>query len=73
MEDVAARWLAGGGGSWDYAADGDGTLWTQTNTLILRPRLLGPVLGPFVARSLRRSTRTAMARAKAILEEPAPS
>jgi hypothetical protein len=62
-------WLfSGGGGSWSYAADGGGTAWTQTNTLELRhPRLTGWLAGMIEGR-LRSSMRTAMARARSIME-----
>jgi hypothetical protein len=62
-------WLfSGGGGSWWYEPDGDGTAWTQVNTLELRhPRLTG-WLASRIEASLRRSMRSAMARAKAIME-----
>jgi hypothetical protein len=66
MIDVDSRWVAGGGGSWDYEPVAGGTAWTQTNTLVLR----GPyrVFAPLVAWSLRRSVRQAMRRAKVLIE-----
>lgn len=70
FEDVGAWLFKGGGGSWRYEADGAGTRWTQTNTLELRhPRLTG-WLAPLVERNVRTSMRTAMARAKSIMESP---
>jgi hypothetical protein len=68
MVDVVSRWIAGGGGSWEYSPVPGGTAWTQTNTLVLRHRRLGRLLAPLVERSLRANTRTAMRRAKGILE-----
>lgn len=68
FEDVSSPWITGGGGSWRYEASGDGTDWTQTNTLELkRPRLLRS-LAPLIERNLRSSMRRAMAEAKAIME-----
>jgi uncharacterized protein YndB with AHSA1/START domain len=66
MTDVESRWVAEGGGSWDYEPVAGGTAWTQTNTLVLR----GPyrVFAPLVAWSLRRSVRQAMRRAKVLIE-----
>src|SRR5262245_65364098 len=32
FEDVEAWLFSGGGGSWRYEPDGDGTRWTQANT-----------------------------------------
>jgi hypothetical protein len=53
---------------WRYEATGDGTRWTQVNTLELRhPRLTGWLAG-MIERTVRSSMRTAMARAKAIME-----
>ena len=66
--DVDAWLFSGGGGSWRYEADGTGTRWTQVNTLELRhPRLTG-WLAPLVERNVRSSMRTAMARARTIME-----
>jgi hypothetical protein len=66
--DMSSRWVTGGGGSWEYVPQGDGTAWTQTNTLELRPGLLSQLLAPLVGRNLRVSMRRAMAKAKEILE-----
>ena len=66
--DVKSAWICGGGGSWQYEATEGGTTWQQTNTLELkRPRLMRFMAG-YVERSLRDSTRKAMAAAKARLE-----
>lgn len=71
MEDVRSFLVAGGGGAWTYEARDGGTLWTQTNTLVLKPGLLRALLAPFVRWSLRSSTRRAMQRAKALVERGA--
>ena len=60
--------VTGGGGSWAYEADGDGTRWTQTNTLALCGGALGAILRPVVRWQLARATRKAMAAAKAAIE-----
>jgi hypothetical protein len=68
FEDLGAWLFSGGGGSWRYEAEGGATRWTQVNTLELRhPRLTG-WLAPLIERSVRSSMRTAMTRAKAIME-----
>lgn len=50
------------------AIHGDGTDWTQTNTLELKRPWLLRSLAPLVERNLRSSMRRAMAEAKAIME-----
>lgn len=68
FRDVASSWMSGGGGSWRYEPENDGTRWTQTNTLELKhPRLMRP-LAPLIERNLRSSMRTAMAEARRLLE-----
>jgi uncharacterized protein YndB with AHSA1/START domain len=66
--DPSANWIVGGGGSWRYEGNGDGTLWTQTNTIHLRDSFVLRILQPLVVRMFRRNTRTAMKKAKSILE-----
>lgn len=68
MEDVRSPWIAGGGGAWTYEAVEGGTLFTQTNTLVLKPGFLSGCLAPFVRWSLRSSTRRALAKAKTFVE-----
>lgn len=68
MEDVESAWIEGGGGSWSYERQGEGTLWTQTNSLRIRPGGWRTLLAPLVRAQLRRTTRKAMSRAKRIVE-----
>ena len=68
MEDIHSPWIESGGGTWLYEPEGSGTRWTQTNTLMVKPRWLSALLQPVVERRLRSTTRTAMQRAKAMLE-----
>ena len=68
MEEVRSLLIQGGGGSWSYEAREGGTLWTQTNSLMLRPGWWRQLLAPVVRRSLRAATRRAMQRARALLE-----
>ena len=57
-----------GGGSWEYAADGDATIFTQTNTLVVRNRVVAWLIGWLLRRALASSTRAANANAKARIE-----
>ncbi|MSR47468.1 MAG: hypothetical protein EXS13_10485 [Planctomycetes bacterium] len=68
MEVEASPLVIGGGGSWNYEPAGDGTQWTQSNTLILKPGLLGRLATPIVRWMLRSSTRAAMRKAKELME-----
>lgn len=66
--DVESRLISGGGGSWRYEPSGQGTDWTQTNTLELGRSRLVRLIAPLVERNLRSSMRRSMARAARILE-----
>jgi hypothetical protein len=66
--DVESRWITGGGGSWSYAPDRGGTLWTQTNSFELPVSAISRLLHPLIRWNLRRSMRRSMAKAKHRLE-----
>jgi len=68
MTNTRSSFIKGGGGSWKYLNRDGGTLWTQTNTLILKKNTLLFLLRPFIVLKLKQSTRTAMERAKQIIE-----
>jgi hypothetical protein len=69
MRDIERGFgVTGGGGSWRYEPAEGGTLWTQNNTLVVRSRGLHWLLAPGMRWHLRRITRKAMARAKALIE-----
>jgi uncharacterized protein YndB with AHSA1/START domain len=68
LTDFSWPGLRGGGGSWEYRVEEGLTVWTQTNTLVLRDGLLGRVLAPIVGISLASEARKAMEKAKALLE-----
>ena len=70
--EIDSRYFTRGGGSWSYVARDGGTEWTQTNTLELKPGMVGRILAPMVRRSLASGTRSAMAKAKSIMETAAP-
>jgi hypothetical protein len=71
LEDVESAWIVGGGGSWSYEERDGGTLWTQTNTLIVRDGWWRALCVPLIRASLRSTTRRALERAKALAESPA--
>ena len=71
MEDVRSTVVAGGGGSWSYAAQGEGTLWTQTNSIVMRPGWWRALLAPLARGQLEASTRRSMEKARTILESSA--
>jgi hypothetical protein len=68
MLNSTSPWFTGGGGSWRYDAVGSGTLWVQTNTLVLADRLPMRMLRPLLEAGLRLSTRRAMVKAKRLIE-----
>lgn len=68
MEEVRSPLVVGGGGAWSYEARDGGTVWTQTNTLVLRPGGGYRVILPLVRWQLGVSTRRAMERVKRELE-----
>jgi hypothetical protein len=71
--EIHSRWFSGGGGSWSYepAAGGAATRWTQTNTMQLKHDRVGALIAPVVRSSLRRTMERSMATAKRILESGA--
>ena len=66
--DVKSTIFAGGGGSWNYEDRDGGTEWTQTNTLEFKNRVIGSLMASLVRRSMTNGMRTAMAKAKSIME-----
>ena len=68
LEDVHSPWIEGGGGSWSYEAADGGTLWTQSNSLVVRGGFWRRLFVPLVRRELAASTRRAMRRAKEMME-----
>jgi uncharacterized protein YndB with AHSA1/START domain len=68
MVDVQSVLFVGGGGAWTYESRDGGTLWTQTNTLVLADRWFAALLAPLVRWQLRRSTVRAMRAAQRLLE-----
>lgn len=69
MVNTSSPLIEGGGGSWEYLPEGDGTIWTQTNTIILKGVLLARLLKPFISLAMKRNVRNAMEKAKKIIEQ----
>lgn len=68
MEEVESAWIEGGGGSWSYEERDGGTLWTQTNTLIVRDGWWRALFVPAIRANLRSLTKGALARSKRLVE-----
>ncbi|MCC7013865.1 MAG: SRPBCC family protein [Planctomycetes bacterium] len=68
LTEVRSPLFSGGGGSWSYEAHDGGTLWTVTNSVRFRSRIVGWLLGPWTRFVLRRGTRAALRAAKLELE-----
>ena len=66
--EIKSFWIKGGGGSWVYEKRNEGTLWTQTNTLILRSGLIGRLAKPIFFWLFSLNIKQAMKRAKKIIE-----
>ncbi len=68
-KDVKSSFIIGGGGFWKYESKNGGTLWTQTNTLVLKPSF-GIKLFLFLIRfTMSKQMKTAMIRAKGLMEK----
>lgn len=65
---TSSRLIAGGGGSWSYAARDGGTDWTQTSTLEFGNGVVGRLFAPILRRNMLTLTRKAMEKAKSIIE-----
>jgi hypothetical protein len=69
MFNTQSPFIAGGGGYWHYDVQDNGTLWTQTNSLILKNNLPALLLSPLMKWMLKTSTRKAMIAAKKMIEK----
>jgi Polyketide cyclase / dehydrase and lipid transport len=68
LEAVESAWIASGGGSWSYEERDGGTLWTQTNTLVVRAGWWRALFVPAIRANLRSATKHALERAKQLFE-----
>ena len=68
-KDVKSSFIIGGGGSWRYEPRDEGTLWTQTNTLVLKTSLILKLFLPLIRMTMSRQIKIAMLKAKGMLGE----
>jgi len=68
MFNTKSPFIVGGGGYWHYDAQDGGTIWTQTNSLILKKNLLALLLSPLMKWMLKKNTKKAMLAAKKMIE-----
>ncbi|MBS1774450.1 MAG: SRPBCC family protein [Bacteroidetes bacterium] len=68
MFNTKSPLIIGGGGYWHYEAHEGGTLWTQTNSLILKKNIIFILLSPVIKLMLNTNTRRAMQAAKKMIE-----
>ncbi len=66
--DVHSPFIVSAGGSWTYEAQSGGTLWTQTNSIILTNKTVLSMLLPVIKWLFHRQTVKAMKKVKLILE-----
>jgi len=69
LEETKSLFIVGGGGSWRYKDLGNQTEWTQTNTLVLKNRLLYITLAKVFKGLLKYNTKKSMARVKNLIEK----
>jgi hypothetical protein len=67
--EVQSPVIESGGGSWKYEEQNGGTLWTQTNTIVLKKHFLLRLLKPLLRRLFFVQTKKAMQKAKLLLEQ----
>lgn len=68
-KEVVSPMIASAGGSWAYLEKDGGTVWTQTNTIVLKNKLLLLCLKPFLRWGFKRQTKESMSHAKKLMEE----
>lgn len=69
MKDTKSFFIKGGGGSWKYQKQDAGTLWKQTNTIILKNVFVRFFLGKYIKSILEKETLKSMLKAKQYIEE----
>lgn len=60
IQETNSKWIIGGGGAWTYEQKNGGTLWTQTNTLILQASVFIRFMLPVLQLLFQIQTRSAM-------------
>ena len=67
-KEIQSPIIKSAGGSWKYEMQNDGTLWTQTNTIVFKKNFLLPLLLPFYKLIFEYQTKIAMKNAKKLIE-----
>lgn len=68
--EIQSPIMESGGGSWSYMPKDGGTLWTQTNSIMLKQNVALKLLLPFLEWMFTRQTKAAMLKAKKLMERP---
>lgn len=71
--EVKSPFIESAGGSWSYQDQGNGTLWLQSNTLVLKKNPLLWLFGFVLWKIFERNTKQAMMNAKQLIENPSNS
>lgn len=66
--DISSPIIESAGGSWVYEVQGKGTLWTQTNTIVLKNNFFLSIFSPVFRMMFGHQTKKAMRKAKKKLE-----
>lgn len=69
MKNTKSIFIKGGGGSWKYQEKDSGTLWQQTNSIILKNSSVHFFLGKYIKKIFEKETQKAMHKAKQIIEQ----
>ncbi len=68
-KEITSSYIESGGGSWTYENLNNGTLWTQTNTLVFKNKFWLRLLIPLYKLILNNQAKKAMRRAKKLIEQ----
>jgi hypothetical protein len=68
-KEIRSPIIESAGGSWNYEEQNNGTLWSQTNTIIFKKKFLSPLLLPFYKFVFTYLTKQAMQKAKKMIEK----
>ncbi|WP_298900381.1 SRPBCC family protein [uncultured Psychroserpens sp.] len=69
MTNTKSLLFSGGGGSWVYNNEGEVVEWIQTNTLIVKHKFIYWCFGKLIKQMMHKQTKTAMMKAKLIIEQ----
>ena len=72
MTDVQSAFIESGGGSWCYESKGEGAIWTQSNSIVLKKSMLAGFFSPLIRFALMYQLRKAMDKAKWQIENSNP-